>query len=337
MRQDLKCRVLSQGGGTIDNLQNYFLGLSRGRSRLLSRLLRSLHIHLYGYWLGAALELSVFPSKVGAVCLWIPLLFLVILPTGDYWFGLGQRIDKQKTCGIGLSMPGTPARICREPCKVSNRFAAAPISPNTELTSHYPFSSHQLNFQQIWDRWTASEGAPHFQERRCSVETGQYRLARSLVSIWQTSCGRQQKACNGGGWEKRGQEKSENDARKDWAAEPEKKNWRLKQTKTERVGAYIGSPVRWNEGRSRKRSVIFSYFESCCDHELLLIWKKRWFTVKEAFLLTITWLVCNMTRLHRSSCQCRYWFNWLDDDAPCTPKTGNTAQRWLDLFVFAAF
>ena len=116
-----------------------------------------------------------------------------------------------------------------------------------------------------------------------------------------------------------------------------KKNWRLKQTKTERVGAYIGSPVRWNEGRSRKRSVIFSYFESCCDHELLLIWKKRWFTVKEAFLLTITWLVCNMTRLHRSSCQCRYWFNWLDDDAPCTPKTGNTAQRWLDLFVFAAF
>ena len=36
-------------------------------------------------------------------------------------------------------------------------------------------------------------------------------------------CWRQQKACNGGGWEKRSQEKSENDDRKDWAAEPEKK------------------------------------------------------------------------------------------------------------------
>ena len=121
----------------------------------------------------------------------------------------------------------------------------------------FPVTSE--TFQQIWDRWTASEGAPHFQEQRCSVNGAcahyvmvskfQWKpfwlaqrdpqndwtatqnrvnydvfaqapsyllkpastLARSC-RVWPTSWGRQQKACNGGSWEKTGQE-------------PEKQKW----------------------------------------------------------------------------------------------------------------
>ena len=49
--------------------------------------------------------------------LWISLLFLAMMLTGDHWFVLGQRIGEQRTSGIdrsfhsGRPAPGTSARI----------------------------------------------------------------------------------------------------------------------------------------------------------------------------------------------------------------------------------
>ena len=75
----------------IDNLQNYCLGSSRGKSRLLRWLSRWLHSHLHHQRLHSS---SVFPSEVAAVslsgCLWISLQFLIMMPNGDHWFVLGQ-------------------------------------------------------------------------------------------------------------------------------------------------------------------------------------------------------------------------------------------------------
>ena len=108
------------------------------------------------------------------------------------------------------------------------------------------------------------------------------------------------------------------------------KTWRLEQTKEGSL-PYFGSLVRWNERRHRKCPVIFPPFSVLLFTSF--IFKTRWVTVKEVFLLLIT----NVTRLHWSSCQCRYLSNWLDDDVPCTPNGQLIRiQRKHDLFVFAA-
>ena len=50
--------------------------------------------------------------------------------------------------------------------------------------------------------------------------------------------------CSGGGWEKIGQEKSENEASKYWAAESENKMWRFEQIKGGSL-RYRGPLVHW--------------------------------------------------------------------------------------------
>ena len=148
----------------------------------------------------------------------------------------------------------------------------------------------------------------------------------SLMSLRLTSCGRQQTACNGGGWEK--------EAKRRAKMMPEKielqnlKNLKARANQ-KRAVAYVGPLVV-----GMKVDVVNDQSFSSYLFSVLLcassIWKKkRWFTVKEAFLLQTTWLVCKRDAAHRSSCQCRHWFNWLDDDAVCPPKT-RAVQRKKD-------
>ena len=112
-----------------------------------------------GKWPAAALELSLSFRSCSCLsgCLWISLLFLIMMPTGDHWFVLGQRIDDQASAikehqvsVFSLSDVGdirVCARLHREPCQASNRFALFHVLPKTELSSHFPFPSHKWNCQ----------------------------------------------------------------------------------------------------------------------------------------------------------------------------------------------
>ena len=99
---------------TIDNLQNYCLGSSRGKSRLLRWLSRWLHSHLHGENdVDKRLHSSsVVPSEVAAVCLVVFNLDLSFVPFDDAdWrplVGFGPTNRRSKNRGLGLS-----AQRCR--------------------------------------------------------------------------------------------------------------------------------------------------------------------------------------------------------------------------------
>ena len=72
---------------------------------------------------------------------------------------------------------------------------------------------------------------------------------------------------------------------------------------------------------------FFSHFQSCWA--LLLFSKQGGSRWKRYFCFRLLGWSANVTRLHWSSCQCRYLSNWLDDDVPGPAhQTGNTAQTW---------
>ena len=61
--------------------------------------------------------------------------------------------------------------------------------------------------------------------------------------------------------------------------------------KQERIAALLWlAGAFWNERRHRKCPVIFSPFSVLLGTPF--IFKTRWVTVKEVFLLSITWLLC---------------------------------------------
>ena len=75
---------------------------------------------------------------------------------------------------------------------------------------------------------------------------------------------------------------------------------------------------------------FFSHFQSCWALLLLNFSKQGGSRWKRYFCFRLLGWSANVTRLHWSSCQCRYLSNWLDDDVPCTPNGQH------GLFVFAA-
>ena len=71
LKQEGKVAGGEQASASIDNLQNYCLGSSRGKSRLLRWFSRWLHSHLHGEngTSGCTRAQSFDPSEVAAVCL----------------------------------------------------------------------------------------------------------------------------------------------------------------------------------------------------------------------------------------------------------------------------
>ena len=68
------------------------------------------------------------------------------------------------------AMPETSfALVHREPCQVGNRFALFHVSPNVHWV-FFTFSFSQSQVKLPVDRLGEAEGAPQFQERRCSVD-----------------------------------------------------------------------------------------------------------------------------------------------------------------------
>ena len=230
------------------------------------------------------------------------------MPSGDHWFVLGRRIGEQNTSGLDLFAHDQRCqglgctRTHREPCKVGNLLAVAHASPNIELTSH-SIPSQKWNYQQIVEQTLK---VVRIQQRRCSWSVELYlcdsnRPVPSLANVNPTgflwAVGANQ-ACNGGGWEKSGQEKSKMTPAKVALHNVKNKPWKLEQTK-KRV---IALRARWCVGVNidfvNVQSFFFCHFQSCCALPSFLF-KNRLFTAKEVFLFTerCGWSA-NVTRLH---------------------------------------
>ena len=145
----------------IDNLQNYCLGSSRGKSRLLRWLSKWLHNHLHGEMTtsGCTRAQSFLRIPKLQLSVWLSLDFsLHVVPYFDAdWrplvcFGPTNRWSKNiKSRSFRSAMPETSfALVHREPCQGGNRFALLIFTflpTYTESSSHFPFPSHKWNRQ----------------------------------------------------------------------------------------------------------------------------------------------------------------------------------------------
>ena len=99
----------------------------------------------------------------------------------------------------------------------------ATASPFFMFSQHWAFFTFSFTQSQVKlpvDRLVA-DGAPQFQERRCSVDLHRLKPASTPMSIRLPCCGRQKQvklAMDVVERKEAMQEKSENDARKDWVA-----------------------------------------------------------------------------------------------------------------------
>ena len=148
------------------------------------------------------------------------------MPTGDHWFVLGQWIGDQRTSRVSvfsLSDVGdirVCARLHREPCQASNRFALFNVLP-TLRTLHiflFPVTSETAS-RSLSRGWWCSAVSRATLFCRSSTETGQ--SPRSPMSIRLPCCRRQKQvklAMDVVERKEAMQEKSEDDAGKDWVA-----------------------------------------------------------------------------------------------------------------------
>ena len=143
-------------------------------------------------------------------------------------------------------------------------------------------------------------------------------MAIGLTRFWQ--------GCSGGGWEKRSQVKSKNDASKNWAAEREEKNLKVRRNRNRRSWRYRGTLVRWIESQRRKCPVIS--LASC--YAVLLSSKQgssRW---KKYFCLRIGGWSAKVTRLHWWSSMMLVWLKCRRRPAPAIQRKNDSVR---DLFV----
>ena len=151
---------------TIDNLQNYSLGSSRGKSRLLRRLLRSLAQSFVGEMTSGCTRAQSFLPKL-QLSVWF-FLDLSLVPCYDaewrttslcwvYESASKEHISSRPDFSFRAPMLGIRAHISREPCRVGNRFAIAHVFPNSALTSHilFPVTRETLSRSLIKD-WRCS-------------------------------------------------------------------------------------------------------------------------------------------------------------------------------------
>ena len=178
----------------------------------------------WGKWPAAALE-SFLPTSQLSVRLSLDLSFV---PYYDAdlrplaCFGPTNRWSMQRT-SAAPGLASLALAFIESLAKLATAWAH--VFPNTELSSHFPFPSHKWNCQQIVQHRLKVLRSFKSGIRRCSVdlrnsptETGQ--SPSWQMSIRLTCCGRQEqvKLAMDVVEKKRGQEKSENDARKDWTA-----------------------------------------------------------------------------------------------------------------------
>ena len=134
----------------IDNLQNYCLGSSRGKSRLLRWLSRWLHSHLHGENDGCTRAQSFLPKlQLSQVCLVVfgslfsSLLWCRMETTGLFWANeLAIKFKEHRVSVFSLSDVGdirVCARLHREPCQASNRFALFHVLPTLSFLHIFLF------------------------------------------------------------------------------------------------------------------------------------------------------------------------------------------------------
>ena len=248
---------MTKGTALIDNLQNYCLGSSRGKSRLPRWLSRWLHSHLHWENDQRLHSSSVFPSEVAAVCLVVfgslfsSLLWCRLETTG--LFGANESAIKEHQVSVYSLSDVEDIRVCarlhREPCQVGNRFALFHVLP-TLIFLHiflFPVTSETASrsLSRGWRCSAVSRALPPRFCRSSPTETGQ--SPRSSMSMRLPCCGRQKQVKLAMDVVKRKeamQEKSENDARKDWVATWKKpEGW----NKLKRVAAllWLAGALEW--------------------------------------------------------------------------------------------
>ena len=142
-----QCSAIAQLEVSIDNLQNYCLGSSRGKSRLLRWLSRWLHSHLHGENDQRLHSSSGLPKLQLSV--WLSLdLSLVPYYDADWrplvCFGPTNRRSKNiRSRSFRSAMSETLIRVCarlhRQPCQASNRFALFHVLPTLSFLHIFLF------------------------------------------------------------------------------------------------------------------------------------------------------------------------------------------------------
>ena len=137
-----------EGFKLIDNLQNYCLGSSRGKSRLLRWLSRWLHSHLHGENDLPLHSSLVFLSEVCQLSVWLS-LDLSLVPYYDaewrplvFFWANESAIKEHQVSVFSLSDAGdirVCARLHREPCQASNRFDLFHVLPTMSFLNIFLF------------------------------------------------------------------------------------------------------------------------------------------------------------------------------------------------------
>ena len=148
------------------------------------------------------------------------------------------------------------------------------------LTSHNPVPSHTWNCQQIVDQ----------RLKVLRIFRSKFVYVDPTDSLWTPAWGPNQ-GCSGGGWEKKGQEKSENEASKYWAAESEKKSEGSSKLKEGLCVTQARWCIEWTSSSSSCVSNPFFFLPYSVLLFTSFVFKTWWLTVKEVFLFTSTWLV----------------------------------------------
>ena len=268
---------------------------------------------------------SVFPSEVAAVCLVVfgslfsSLLWCRMETTGLFRAN-ESAIKEHQVSVFSLSDVGdirVCARLHREPCQGSNRFALFRVLPTLSFLHIFlfPVTSETASRSLSRGWWCSAVSRATLFCRSSPTGTGQ--SPRSPMSIRLPCCGRQKQvklAMDVVERKEAMQEKSENDARKRLSCNVKKPEG---SNKLKRIAL-----ARWCVGMNvdivNVQSFFFSHFQSCLA--LLLFSKQGGSRWKRYFCFRLLGWSANVTRLHWSSCQCRYLSNWLDDDVPCTPN-----------------
>ena len=230
-----------------------------------------------GKWPAAARELSL-SFRSAAVCLVVfgsllsfsSLLWYRLETTGLIWAN-ESAIKEHLVSVFSLSDVGdirVCARLHREPCQASNRFALFHVLPTLSFLHIFLFPvTSEIASRSLNRGWwcSAVSRATLFCRRR--VFTDGNRPVPSLADVdptallWAPEASQAQVAMDVVERKEAVQEKTENDARKDWVA-MWKKTWRLEQTKEGRCLSLARWCVGMNVDIVNVQS-LFPHFQSC--------------------------------------------------------------------------
>ena len=246
--------------------------------------------------------------------------------TGLFWAS-ESAIKEHQVSVFSLSDVGNIrvcARLHREPCQASNRFALFHVLPTLSFLHIFlfPVTSETASRSLSRGWWCSAVSRATLFCRSSPTETGQsprmsirlpYRGRQKQVKLAMDVVERKEAM----------QEKSENDARKDWVA-----TWKNLKARTNWRGLlpYFGSLVRWNERQHRKCPVIFFPIFSLAGHFFYFQNKvghgKRGIFAFDYLVGLQTWRGCIDHHVSVGTC--------LTDLTMMYPahQTGNTAQAW---------